>query len=109
MEKLNNLKQEENKQGLRVAKIEQYTQQINGYIEEQTRAAAFRSRAKYIKDYEKNTKFFFSLEKSNFGKKTISKIQLENGETITDPQEILTAQREFYEKLYKKILRPVLP
>ena len=36
------------------------------HMEAQTGSAAFRSRALYMRDFEKNSKLFFALEKSQY-------------------------------------------
>ena len=68
--------------------IANYTQQIKALLEEKTKAAAFRSKAKYSREYEKNSKFFFSLEKSKYNKKTMTTLEVDSIKT-KDPQKIL--------------------
>ena len=80
--------------------IESLKGEIEKYIELQTQSAMFRSRARYIKSYERSSKFFFSLEKSKYNQKTMNRIV--NGQTvITDPNEILNEQHKFYADLYR--------
>ena len=71
-----------------------YEKQIEDYLEMQVRSSAFRARAKYLRDFEKNTKFFFSLEKANHAKKKMNRVINENGKVITDDQGILEEQRK---------------
>ena len=47
-----------------------------------------------------NMENFYSLEKLNFEKKTISKLTLPNGSFTTDQSEILQEQMHFYKALY---------
>ena len=61
---------------------------------------AIRSRAQWLSDGEKPTKYFFSLEKSNYTEKTIKCIELDSGEHITDQKEILNEVRKFYSILF---------
>ena len=82
------------------AQVDAAYKEMEAYIEQQTRSAAFRSRAKYTRDFEKNTRFFYSLEKSNFDKKTMKCLQKDDGTITTNPTEILEQQRLFYKKLY---------
>ena len=44
-----------------------------------TKGAIIRSRARYIKDYEKNSKYFLKLEKSRDNCNTILSVQNGNG------------------------------
>ena len=60
-----------------------------------------RSRARWIEEGEKPSKYFCSLESRNFLNKTIKKVQLENSETIIYKQsEILDNVKLFYKTLY---------
>ena len=74
--------------------------QIEFFIEEKTKAAAFRSKAKYIKDNERNSKFFFALEKAKHEKKIMKQVLTEDMRLITRPHEIMREQAKFYTKLY---------
>ena len=69
-------------------------------IAERTNAAMFRSKAHWHKAGEKNSKYFFSLEKSNYNRKVMKRIQLEDGRYTTNPNEILVEQHRFFKKLY---------
>jgi hypothetical protein len=51
---------------------------------------------------ERNTRFFYNLEKKHFTAKHISKWVVENNQVIQDPKAILTEQTLFDEKLYKR-------
>jgi hypothetical protein len=42
-----------------------------------------RAKAKWLKDAEKNTKYFFNLEKRNYINKTIQQLINDKGDTIT--------------------------
>ena len=50
---------------------------------------------------EKSTRFFFGLEKFNFSKKHIRKLELQDGKVVTNSKEILKEGVNFYENLYK--------
>ena len=77
-----------------------YEAEIERLMVLKTQGAVFRSKAKYTQEYEKNSKFFFSLEKNNYGKKTMSKIETDQGQIIRDPRLILKEQHKFYSDLY---------
>ena len=61
----------------------------------------FRSKLRWHEYGERNTKYFFNLEKARFNAKTCNKIISENdGREITSDCEILKEQHRFYEQLY---------
>ena len=67
--------------------------------EENVRGIMVRTRATWISEGEKNSRYFLNLEKRNFDKKHIQKLR--KGETIlTEPRDILLEEKTFYENLY---------
>ena len=74
--------------------------ELESMLEEMVRGSMIRTRALWISEGEKNTKYFYNLEKRNYNKKHIQKLTVENV-TLTDPTEILDAEKCFYENLYK--------
>ena len=67
--------------------------------EEYVRGIMVRTRATWIPEGEKNSCYFLNLEKRNFDKKHIQ--QLVKGDVIiTEPSDILTEEKQFYENLY---------
>ena len=60
----------------------------------------FRSKCKYVKDGEKNTSYFLSLEKSRYMEKNMKCIMLDDGKTSTNQNKILTEMTRFYKELY---------
>ena len=71
---------------------ELYEKKVEGII--------VRSRARWHEYGEKNSKYFFNLEKRNHIRKHIRKLRL-SGVITTDPFEILEAEKYFYQNLYK--------
>ena len=65
-------------------------------------ASAVRARAQWLNEGEKPSKYFCSLEKSNYIEKTIKCIQLENGSKVTEQTEILTKIQAFYASLFSR-------
>ena len=76
-----------------------YRKEIELHIERITQQAAFRAHATIIKDHEKNSKYFFALEKKNYNKKVMAKLR-DGKQIISKPKEILEKQKQFYEELY---------
>ena len=62
-----------------------------------------RSKAKYIEEGEKNSKFFLGLEKRNSVNKSITQLKVGSA-LITKKDEILSAEHEYYQKLYSETL-----
>ena len=69
---------------------------------ERVRGIMFRSKVKWYEEGEKNTRYFFSLEKARYNSKTCFKVMKENGEEVSNPQEILEVQKDFYSELYSQ-------
>ena len=66
--------------------------------EEKVEGIIVRSRVRWHEHGEKNSKYFFNLEKRNHIKKHIQKLRL-SGVITTDPFEVLDAVKTFYENL----------
>ena len=65
------------------------------------RSSHIRAKEKWIEHGDKNSKFFLNLEKAKANSKIIPCLELENNITITDQSDIIKAQKEYYEKLYR--------
>ena len=61
-----------------------------------------RSRAKWIEEGEKQTKYLCHMESRNVTSKLISRIELDNGKVITDQTQILEETKLFYQNLYSR-------
>ena len=61
-----------------------------------------RSRALWISEGEKPSKYFFGLESRNYVNKIISKVENCNGDIITDQGKILDETKNFYANLYSE-------
>ena len=59
-----------------------------------------KSRANWLEDGEKASKFFCNLEKHNYTEKTIKKLKDNDGNNIYNQKSILTEIKNFYEKLF---------
>ena len=60
----------------------------------------FRSKMKWFEQGEKPTKYFFNLEKSNYEKKLIRQVKLDNEEIISNPTQVLKEIEDFYRIMY---------
>jgi len=69
--------------------------------EKKLKGSFMRSKALWIEQGEKPTKYFCNLEKRNFVNKQISRIEKANGTQATTQEEIMNEVRSFYENLYK--------
>ena len=58
-----------------------------------------RNRKNWLQHREKNSKYFFNLEKVNYKRKNRYKLRIED-EIVDDPKIILKEQDQYYEKLY---------
>ena len=61
-----------------------------------------RSRAELIDSDEKCSKYFLNLEKRNYKVKYIKHLIDDNGNDITEPNNILKTEEKFYKQLYSK-------
>ena len=64
---------------------------------EKLKGHMIRSRAQYIDQSEKPTKYFCALEKHNYVSKIICNLEQEDGTKIRDQEEILKETKQFYE------------
>ena len=66
-----------------------------------TKGAILRSKARWHEHGERNTRYFFNLEKRNHRRKTVTKLKLSENKYTKDQFEILQEEKRFYESLYK--------
>ena len=75
--------------------------------EEEIQGQIIRARMQWTEDNEKNSSYFFNLEKSNYVKKNLNNIKLDNNEETQDPNLILQTIKTYYEKLYIENINPI--
>ena len=75
---------------------------MHKHIEEQASGAKIRSRAKWVEEGEKSSKYFYNPERKNYSNNNIKQLKKENGSHTTNNKEILNEQYKFYNKLYEK-------
>ena len=69
-------------------------------IAERAKGAMFRSKCRWYNEAEKNTKYFFNLERNKSGAKDMNVLCTQDGTVTTERQVIMTEQHKFYKKLY---------
>ena len=62
--------------------------------------AMCRSKMKWFEQGEKPTTYLFNLEKSNYEKKLIRQVKLDNEEIISNPTQVLKEIEDFYRIMY---------
>ena len=86
--------------------INELNEELDTLQSAKTNGIMFRSRAKWIAEGERNTKYFYALEKRNYTSKVVQRLQIadESGSLtmVTDPDIILEEQRAFYQRLYTR-------
>ena len=82
------------------AALNMVQERIEKLYEKKVEGIIVRFRARWHEYGEKNSKYFFNLEKLNHAKKHIRKLRMCRVIT-TDPFKILEAEKTFYENLYK--------
>ena len=73
--------------------------ELEALVEEKVKGAIFRSKAQWYGEGEKASKYFLNLEKSRSGAKGMN-VLLQNDREVTNPQDILGAQHDYYKSLY---------
>ena len=73
---------------------------LKSIMQYKTKGTILRSKVRWHEHGERNTRYFYGLEKRNFEKKTTTKLKLPNGGLTTDQTEILQEQMHFYKALY---------
>ena len=75
-------------------------EELRSLYERKGKEVLFRSKCRWIEKGERPTKYFFNLEKRNYNKKTISELELDNGELLTEEKLILQEIESYYKDLY---------
>jgi len=69
-----------------------------------------RSRARWYEHGERNSKYFYNLEKRNQKKKHITSLVNNGGDKITNPMDILEEEERFFKEIYtSRIMDPNCP
>ena len=73
--------------------------QLSSIYDDKCKGAQIRSRAKWIKEGEKNTKYFFGLEKKHQSHNIINELNADQNGTVYSNNDILGEMCNFYENL----------
>lgn len=95
-----NLEKELNQREKDMSKIKELEDKLKDIEEKKFEGARLRSKAQYIVEGEKCTKFFFDLERRKGKAETIKVVKNENGEEVKSNEEILKEMKRYYEKLF---------
>ena len=74
--------------------------ELENIHENKAKGQLIRSKARWVEDGEKCTKYFMQLENNNYKTKFIKSVVVDDI-VIKDPQQILNEEKKFYENLYK--------
>ena len=79
--------------------INHLTKEVESFYAHKAKGAMIRSRTQLIDENEKCTKYFLGLEKTRQSRKLLQTPQVD-GHLLTNTDDILNAEAEFYESLY---------
>ena len=75
-------------------------EELDSLVHQKTLGIMFRSKAKWMIEGERNTKYFFNLEKSRYNSKTVAGLLDSKNQIVRDPAIIMDMQKQFYQDLY---------
>ena len=87
---------------LNLAQLEEKKRLLENLRKEKLQGTIIRSKALWVDEGEKPTKYFCNLESRNYVNKTIQKLEHEGKGIIRNQNEILSEVKHFYQNLYKK-------
>jgi hypothetical protein len=73
---------------------------LKTYFENKTEGAIIRSNACWLREGERNSKFFFNLERRNYINKSIQTLVTDSGHTVSKFTDVLNEQNKLYSSLY---------
>ena len=82
-----------------VAKFYEVKLKLKQISMHKTQDAMIRTKARWCKQGERSTRYFFNLEKRNRSNNYITKLKAEN-RTLVNPTEILNEEHRYYQNLY---------
>ena len=82
------------------SELERIKTKLSKIASVKTRGTIIRSRARWYEHGEKNSKYFYNLEKTNQRKKHITSLKISDHTKLTDPKEILEEEERFFKEIY---------
>jgi hypothetical protein len=82
-----------------VEELENKKQELEKLMKHNLHGNFIRSRARWIEEGKKPSKYFCALESRNFISKIIPRLELDNGKLIFEQSQTLTECNKFYEKV----------
>ena len=82
------------------SELERIKTKLSKIASVKTHGTIIRSRARWYEHGEKNSKYFYNLEKTNQRKKHITSLKINDYAKLTDPKEILEEEERFFKQLY---------
>ena len=82
--------------------LEKTKKDLDEKVIERAKGVMFRSKVKWYEEGEKNTKYFYSLEKARYNSKTCFKLINDEDREIEEQTEIIKEQKTYFEKLYSE-------
>ena len=73
-----------------------YKEKMNELVKIKTQGAIIRSRQQWYEEGEKNSRYFFNLEKRNSNLKSINRLKLNDNTITEDPKNILNEMKQYY-------------
>ena len=83
-----------------IANLKDKNQKLEDLRQKKMEGVMIRSRARWVRDGEKITKYFCGLEKRNYVSKQMSKLVRRNGSVIDKTEDIVQETKLFYKELY---------
>ena len=81
-------------------KYESTKEELKCIYDQRGKEAMFRSKVIWLEQGEKPTKYFFNLEKTNYEKKLIREVKLENAEVTSDSMRIEKELEKYFTNMY---------
>ena len=83
-------------------RVEHFENELKTLKHLQLKSVKVRSRAQWIEEGEKSTKFFFNLETSRAKRNSVNSVYDLSGSEVTTQKDIADAHAAFYAKLYTR-------
>ena len=96
------LEQSGNKTDFDLKQIDEKNRELEAIRNKRMEGVLLRSKARWIGQGEKITKYFCGLEKRNYTSKQINKLIIKHDTVIESQKDIQSEVKSFYENLYKK-------